>query len=113
MIGCDVSWKCAVACLFGELSQQPIFPQLWHMRRCTHQPPVFRHSSQPATSAGTSVTWISSRWVQLTRAVWRAGGALRRSADALEPVEDAGGPELEVARAGARGSVRVEGRVLG
>src|SRR5947209_15797254 len=77
MIGCDVSWKCAVACLFGELSQQPIFPQLWHMRRCTHQPPVFRHSSQPAISAGTLVTWISSRCVQLTSPVWRAGRGLR------------------------------------
>src|SRR5947209_12409140 len=107
MIGCDVSWKCAVACLFGELSQQPIFPQIWHMRRCTHQPPVFRHSSQPAMSAGTSATRISSRWVQLTRAVWRAGGALRRGAEALEPVEDELEAELEVVRAVAHRSVQM------
>src|SRR5580765_4449289 len=66
MIGCAVSWKCAVACLFGDWSQQPIFPQIWHMRRCTHQPPVLRHSSQPAISAGNSVTRISPRCVQLT-----------------------------------------------
>src|SRR5437660_9633427 len=112
MIGCDVSWKCAVACLFGELSQQPIFPQLWHMRRCTHQPPVFRQSSQPAISAGTFVTWISSRCVQLTSPVWRAGCGLCRRAHALEPVEDELEPELEVARAVAQRAVHVLVHVL-
>ena len=37
-----------------EESQQPIFPQLWHIRRCTQRLPIFKHSSQPAMSAGGS-----------------------------------------------------------
>ena len=31
-----------------------------HIRRCTHELPIFRHSSQPAMSAGSSVTSIVS-----------------------------------------------------
>jgi hypothetical protein len=40
-------------------------PQLVHMRRCTHRPPIFRQSSQPGISAGSSVTVIESRCEQL------------------------------------------------
>jgi acetyl-CoA C-acetyltransferase len=32
MIGCPVPWKCFVACLPGELSQQPTCPQVRHRR---------------------------------------------------------------------------------
>ena len=38
----------ALACLFGEESQQPTLPQVRQTRRCTHRRAVFRHSSQPA-----------------------------------------------------------------
>ena len=41
------AWR--VACRFGEESQQPILPQLMHMRRCEPAGSrSFRHSSQPA-----------------------------------------------------------------
>src|SRR5947207_38741 len=56
MIGWPDSWKCAVACRFGELSQQPMWPQVSHMRRCTQLPPIFRQSSQPGIDVGSSVT---------------------------------------------------------
>src|SRR5262245_61744696 len=63
MSGCCVSWKCAVACLPGELSQQPTWPQLRQTRRLTHRPWVFRHSSQPLGVRGLTLrTW--SRWLQ-------------------------------------------------
>jgi hypothetical protein len=29
-------------------------PQLWHMRRCTHEPPLARHSAQPSIRSGNS-----------------------------------------------------------
>ena len=37
-----------LACLFGDESQHPIAPQVWHIRRCLHGEPSFRHSSHPA-----------------------------------------------------------------
>ncbi len=46
----------------GELSQQPTWPQIMHIRRCTHRPPVRRHSSQPSAEGPTAATW--SRWLQ-------------------------------------------------
>src|SRR6266550_1701727 len=48
MTGWPVAWKCLVACLFLEQSQQPTWPQVKHRRRCTHRSPVARHSSQPS-----------------------------------------------------------------
>ena len=48
MIGWRVAWKCLVACLFLELSQQPTWPQVRHRRRCTQVSPMARHSSQPS-----------------------------------------------------------------
>ena len=65
MIGWLVAWKCAVACLFGELSQQPTSPQTMHSRRCTHQPPVRRHSEQPSVLDGVTFRSIVSRCVRL------------------------------------------------
>src|SRR5438552_16206197 len=48
MTGWPVAWKCFVACLFLEESQQPTCPHVRHSRRCTHFSPVARHSSQPS-----------------------------------------------------------------
>src|SRR5262249_29158209 len=44
--GCDVAFACLVAWRFGELSQQSVPPHVWQVRRCTHVPPIFTHSSQ-------------------------------------------------------------------
>src|ERR1700681_4827768 len=62
MIGCPDLWKCAVACLCGELSQQPTWPHSMQSLRCTHEPPIFRQSSHPSALAVTSRIW--SRCVQ-------------------------------------------------
>src|SRR5438067_678694 len=48
MTGWPLAWKCFVACLFLEESQQPTWPQVKQRRRCTHRSPVARHSSQPS-----------------------------------------------------------------
>jgi len=58
MIACAVACWCAVAWRLGELSQQPTWPQLRQIRRCTHLPPSRRQSSQPSTEPGSSVTVI-------------------------------------------------------
>ena len=58
------SCACLLACLFGEESQQPILPHVWHMRRCIQSLPIFRHSSQPAIRAGGSRISIRSRCEQ-------------------------------------------------
>ena len=65
MIGWPVAWKCAVACRFGELSQQPTSPQIMHSRRCTHLEPIFRHSEQPSVLDGVTSISIWSRCEQL------------------------------------------------
>jgi hypothetical protein len=49
----------------GELSQQPTFPQARHMRRWTQRLPTLRHSSQPSSGSGSSVTATVSRWEQV------------------------------------------------
>src|SRR3954451_1413823 len=57
---------CARAWRWGEESQHPMCPQVSHIRRCTHCPPIRRQSSQPGISSGRSVTSIMSRcehWV--------------------------------------------------
>src|ERR1700738_4844579 len=54
MMGCPVAWKCRVACLLGEPSQQPTWPQLRQIRKCSHTLPIFRHSSQPSALGVTS-----------------------------------------------------------
>src|SRR5436305_895837 len=63
MIGWPVSSWWAVACLPIELSQQPMWPQVWHIRRWTHCMSSARHSSQPATSPGMSSNATASRCV--------------------------------------------------
>src|SRR5208283_5347955 len=59
--GWAVLWKCLVACLFFDESQQPTWPQDRHIRRCTQRSPVFTQSSQ--TRVVGSVTRIPSRCV--------------------------------------------------
>src|SRR5438132_6978506 len=70
MMGWPVVWKCRVACLFFEESQQPTCPQIRHRRRCTHVSPIFKQSSQPLALGVTSL--ILSRCVHfiLTSANW-------------------------------------------
>src|ERR1700735_3430769 len=62
MMGCPVAWKCLVACLLGESSQQPTWPQLRQIRKCSHTLPLFRHSSQPSALGVTSR--MPAMWVQ-------------------------------------------------
>src|ERR1700759_5540778 len=54
MIGCRVAWKCLVACWLGESSQQPTWPHVRQIRKCSHSLPLFRHSSQPRALGVTS-----------------------------------------------------------
>src|SRR5580704_2703838 len=54
MMGCLVWWKCLLACLFFDESQQPTWPQIRHSRKCTQVPPISRHSLQPLP---LGVTW--------------------------------------------------------
>src|SRR5216683_7072664 len=60
-MGWPVPWKCRVACLFFEESQQPTCPQIRHSRRWTHVSPIFKQSSQPLALGVTC--WIWSRCV--------------------------------------------------
>src|SRR5438128_2625560 len=63
MRGWPVAWKCLVACLFGDESQQPTWPHVRQSRRCTHESPVARHSSQPSVLGVTGR--ICLRWGQV------------------------------------------------
>src|SRR5438874_1649729 len=58
MIGWFVAWKCLVACLFLEESQQPTCPHSRQRRRCTHVSPVFKQSSQPFALGVTCRIWL-------------------------------------------------------
>src|SRR5260370_13587518 len=62
MTGCWVAWKCLVACWFGESSQQPTWPHVRQIRKCSHSLPLLRHSSQPS-ALGVTV-WMPAMWVQ-------------------------------------------------
>src|SRR5258708_39832231 len=62
MTGCWVAWKCLVACLLGESSQQPTWPHVRQIRKCSHSLPIFRHSSQPSALGVTSR--MPARWLQ-------------------------------------------------
>jgi hypothetical protein len=57
-----VAWKCLVACLLGESSQQPTWPQVRQIRKCSHTLPLFRHSSQPS-ALGVTLR-MPAMWVQ-------------------------------------------------
>ena len=35
-----------------------------HIRRCIHELPILKHSSQPSIDAGSAVTRIWSRWLE-------------------------------------------------
>src|SRR5262245_31619155 len=74
MIGCPVERWCAVACLPGELSQQPTWPQVWHILRWTHDMPRARHSSHPSISGGSSRYLTESRWAHSTAAIGLGSG---------------------------------------
>src|SRR5580704_6974692 len=58
MMGCFVSWKCLVACLFFEESQQLTLPHSRHRRRWTQVSPIFMHSSQPLVRGVTGRIWF-------------------------------------------------------
>src|SRR5690606_32362235 len=62
MTGWPVAWKCFVACLFFDESQQPTWPQVLHIRRLTQLSPDCRHSSHPSGVPG-STSRIWSRWL--------------------------------------------------
>src|SRR5262249_30827983 len=47
MTGCPVSWKCRVACLPTDESQQPTWPHVRHSRSSTQRAPSRRHSTHP------------------------------------------------------------------
>src|ERR1043165_2419466 len=74
MIGWPVSSWWEVACLPIELSQQPTWPQVWHILRCTQLIPIARHSSHPATSPGGSRYLTASRCVHSATARRDLGG---------------------------------------
>src|SRR6266853_3930084 len=57
MIGCLEEWKCFVACLFFDESQQPTWPHIRHSRKCTQVSPIFKQSSQPFALGVTSLIW--------------------------------------------------------
>jgi hypothetical protein len=43
----------------GELSQQSVEPQCWHVRRCTHRAPILTHSSHAWRAAVRTVVTAS------------------------------------------------------
>src|SRR5437762_5185385 len=79
MTGWPVAWKCFVACLFLEESQQPTWPHVRHSRRCTHFSPVARHSSQPSELGVTGRISLTCGHVwAMTFSFWRNRIALGR-----------------------------------
>ena len=64
MIGCPLEPAWALACRFGDESQQPTCPHARQIRRWHQLPPTGRQSSQPSTASGSSVTSTLSRCVQ-------------------------------------------------
>ena len=66
--GCEVAWKCFVACVFGELSQQPT----WPARQAGEGGTSGRRSAGSPRSLGARRdVAIVSRWVQLTEDLLR------------------------------------------
>jgi hypothetical protein len=41
----------------GEELQQPTWPPVMHIRKCTHRAPILSQSSQPCADGVTSRTW--------------------------------------------------------
>ncbi len=56
-MGWLVAWKCLVACLFFEESQQPTCPHSRQRRKCTQVSPVFKQSSHPFALGLTWCMW--------------------------------------------------------
>src|ERR1700676_1398526 len=125
MTGCPVAWKCLVACLLGESSQQPTWPQLRQIRRCSHSLPLFRHSSQPSAlgvtlripamwlqplaTAGSDVPGVEEHEIGAAGCkLWHVGrggfalGAAERALDRGHAVESQGGDQINARRPGRR-----------
>ena len=62
--GCPLVRECLLACWLGELSQQSVAPQFWHVRRWTHRPPIFTHSAH-SRRAGCLIVVTAERWAQV------------------------------------------------
>src|SRR5579864_4136593 len=62
-MGWFVAWKCLVACLFFDESQQPTCPHSRHRRKWTQVSPALMHSSQ--TSVSVDLNFICFMWLQL------------------------------------------------
>src|ERR1044071_6116958 len=80
MTGWSLRRACLVACLPGELSQHPTWPQVRQSRRWTHCIPVLRHSSQPIGVRGSG--WGAwGTWGQVITEVMDAApaGEIRRA----------------------------------
>ena len=60
--GCLLLWKCLVARLFLDESQQATLPHSKQSRRWTHRSPILTHSSQTRLSVLEIFIWL--RWVQ-------------------------------------------------
>src|ERR1700722_7769830 len=60
MTGWPDSWKCAVACLLGEESQQLTSPHVRQSRKCSQWPPIFMHSPQPEGVCGSTSSICST-----------------------------------------------------
>src|SRR5207237_9072464 len=67
MMGWPVAWKCFVACLPLDESQQPTWPHVRQSRRCTQLCPLARHSAQPTEVGVTG--WICLMCGQVCRAM--------------------------------------------
>ena len=94
MIGWPVSLMWAVACLPGELSQQPMWPQLWHIRRCTQLHPL-RQALLAAGDLGGQVEVLDRR-----------GCGCRRPC--FDSVDDGRAPASDRRRSSSLGTVSVE-----
>ena len=82
-------WKCLVACLLGDESQQLTSPHDRHRRRCTQVPPIFMHSPHPVGVCGsTSSIW--SRWVHSARPWILLLSSLRSGHSAVDREDGAG-----------------------
>jgi hypothetical protein len=59
-----------LACRLGDESQHSVTPQVWHVRRCTHDAPIFTHSSHSRFRACFTV-FTASRWEQAAGTFWQ------------------------------------------
>src|SRR5437868_15455149 len=83
MTGWPLAWKCFVACLFLEESQQPTWPHVRQSRRCTHCSPVARHSSQPSELGVTGRISLTCGQVCAAMVVLLQAAVVSRSGDTI------------------------------